>query len=103
MDLHILSDSSTDFCKCPKKGLIMLLFTILTKVGGLIGSTKTQFKHLNFGIVVNWPKFILFVKSIIFFFLTQKRWFRGSLRSDFDKIIDQSNVNGVSWGKIINS
>ena len=24
---------------------------------------------------------------------------RGSLRSDFDKIINQSNVNGFSWGK----
>ena len=23
--------------------------------------------------------------------------FRGSLRSDFDKTIDQSNVNGFSW------
>ena len=79
----------------------MLLFTILTKVGGLIGSTKTQFKKFNFVIVVNWPKFILFVKCI-FFFLTQKRRFRGSLRSDFDKIIDQSNVNGFSWGKIMN-
>ena len=71
MDLHILSDSSTDFCKCPKKGLIML-FTILTKVGGLIGSTKTQFKNFNFGIVVNWPKFILFVKCIIFFLNSKK-------------------------------
>ena len=29
--------------------------------------------------------------------LTQKRGFRRSLRSDFDKTIDQSNVNGFSW------
>ena len=26
-----------------------------------------------------------------------KRGFRGSLKSDFDKTIDQSNVNGFSW------
>ena len=26
-----------------------------------------------------------------------KRGFRGSLRSDFDKTIDKSNVNGFSW------
>ena len=31
------------------------------------------------------------------FFSIKKRWFRGSLRSDFDKTIDQSNVNGFSW------
>ena len=34
--------------------------------------------------------------------MNSKKGFRGSLRSDFDKIIDQSNVNGFSWNFFIN-
>ena len=45
LDLHILLDPVTDFCRCPKKGLRFL------PRGGLIESTKTQFKNLKF-----WPK-----------------------------------------------
>ena len=41
---------------------------------------------------------IMFLQIHIFFSALKKtRGFRGSLRSDFDKTIDQSNVNGFSW------
>ena len=46
-------------------------------------------------MVVNWHKYIFFYTQNCF--LTQKRGFRGSLSPDFDKTIDQSNVNGFSW------
>ena len=39
----------------------------------------------------------VFVDTHNFFYELKKRGFRGSLRSDFDKTIDQSNVNGFSW------
>ena len=87
MDLHMLSDPVTDFWKWPKKGFQIFFLHFL------IGSTKTQFKSLEFGMVVNWHKYF-------FCRYTQekkKRGFRGSLRSDFDINIDQSNVNGFSW------
>ena len=54
MDLHILLDPVTDFDSAPKRGLKMIVWHFLKpKVGGLIGSTKTQFKNLKFGMVVN--------------------------------------------------
>ena len=40
---------------------------MFTKVGDLIGSTKTQFKNLKFGMVVKWPIFCLFVDMHNFF------------------------------------
>ena len=56
-NLHILLDTVTDFWKCSKKGFkFLLLLTFLSKVGSLIGSNKTQFKNLQFGMVVNWHK-----------------------------------------------
>ena len=55
-DLHIFSDTVTDFWKCPKKVFVVFFFT---KEGGLIESMKTQFKHLKFGMVVNWQKYFL--------------------------------------------
>ena len=60
-DLHIFSDPVTDFWKCPKKGFKKYFFCIFffTKEGGLIGSMKTQFKHLKFGMVVNWQNYFL--------------------------------------------
>ena len=39
----------------------------------------------------------VFVDTHNFFLNYKNRGFRGSLRSDFDKTIDQSNVNGFSW------
>ena len=46
----------------PQKGVLnLLLLTFLTKVRGLIGSTKTQFKNLKFGMEVNWPKYFFVV------------------------------------------
>ena len=45
MDLHILLDPVTDFLKCPKKVFNIFCFGIFfTKVGDIIGSTKTQLK-----------------------------------------------------------
>ena len=41
MNLHILSDPVTDFWNWPKKVFDFLAF-FYTKVGGLIGLTKTQ-------------------------------------------------------------
>ena len=89
MDLHILSEPVTDFWKCPKMGL------------KTIRSTKTQFKNLKFGMVVNWSKYIFVDTHNLF--LNSKKWFRQSVRSDFDKIIDQSSVNRFSWKNSINS
>ena len=54
--LHILSDPVTYFWKCPKKGVKNVFDGIF--LGGLIGSTKTQFKNLKFGMVVNWHFFL---------------------------------------------
>ena len=53
-DLHILSDPVTDFWKCPKRGFNFFLLAFFTKVGSLIGSTKTQLKKFKFGMVFNW-------------------------------------------------
>ena len=39
----------------------------------------------------------VFVDTQNFVSELKKRGFRGSLWSDFDKTIDQSNVNGFSW------
>ena len=38
-----------------------------------------------------------------FFLQTQKRGFRRSLMSDFGKIIDRSNVNGIVFKQFYNS
>ena len=49
MDLHILLDSVIIFFKCPKEGFKKIMFlTFFTKVGVLIGSTKTLYKNLKF-------------------------------------------------------
>ena len=40
---------------------------------------------------------VFFVDTHNFFSELKKMGFSGSQRSDFDKTIDQSNVNGVSW------
>ena len=59
-DLHILSDQVSDFWKWPKniflpqKGVYKYDFLDFLKPkwgGGLIRSTKTQFKNLKFGMV----------------------------------------------------
>ena len=47
-DLHILSDPDTYFWKWPKKGF--------SKNWHFNQITKTQFKNLKFGMVVNWHK-----------------------------------------------
>ena len=46
---------------------------------------------------VGFPTQIKIIGEIVFFYPNSKRGSRGSLRSDFYKIIDQSNVNGFSW------
>ena len=56
MDLHILSDPVSCFRKCTKKGFKNDLLAFKKNSGGLIGSTKTLFKNLKFGMVVNWQK-----------------------------------------------
>ena len=67
MDLHILLDPVNDFWKFPKKGFKKMIFGIcFTKVGGLIGSTKTPYKNLKFDMVVNWHKYF-FCRYIEFF------------------------------------
>ena len=70
-DLHILSDPFKDFWKCPKKGFKKWHFL-------KSDPQKLNFKHLKYGIGGQ-------LAQIMF------------LWSDFDKTIDQSNVNGVSW------
>ena len=48
MNLHILSDPVTDFWKCSKEGFKN---DVLTFLGSLIGSTKTQlWVHGHMGI-----------------------------------------------------
>ena len=45
-DLHILLDPVTDLWKCPQKGVKKIFLATF--------NTKTQFKNLKFGMVVNW-------------------------------------------------
>ena len=87
-DLHILLDP--DFWKCPKKGFKKIIF----------GHFLSHPQKLNLNIL-NSAWWSIGTHNVFVdtqnFFLNKKRGFRGSLRSDFDKTIDQSNVNGFSW------
>ena len=65
-DLHILSDLVKYFWKCPKKGfkkIILLAF--------FYQIYKTQFKHLKYGMVVNWHK-LCFCRYTEFFSVLKK-------------------------------
>ena len=59
-DLHIHTFSYR-FLEVPQNRSLKynLLAFFKTKVGGLIISTKTQFKNLIFCMVVNWQKYFL--------------------------------------------
>ena len=60
--------SSHWFLGVPQKEVLNLLLLIfLTKVRGLIGSTKTQFKNLKFGMEVNWPNYFFVVVDMQIF------------------------------------
>ena len=81
-DLHILSDPVTDFWKCPKLFLGIFL-------------SEPQKLNLNILNMAWWS--IGNCRYTEFFSELKKKGFRGSLRSNFDKTIDQSNFKGFSW------
>ena len=86
-DLHILLDPVKDFWKCPKRGFKKIKFVFFL--------SDPQKLNLNILNIAWWSigKKIFFCRYTEFFSEPKKRGFRGSLRSDFYKTIDQSNVN----------
>ena len=69
---------------CPNKGFKNdFFYTFFNKVEGIIWSAKTQFTNLNFGTVVNWPKYF-FVNTHNFFW-TKKGGLGGTLGQIFTK------------------
>ena len=81
--------SSQRFLEVPQKGFL--------KIGHFL--SDPQKLNLNILNMAWWSIGTnnVFVDTQNFFSEPKKKKFRGSLRSDFDKTIDQSNVNGFSW------
>ena len=85
-DLHILLDPVKEFWMCPKKGFNKLFLGIFYQIHKL---------NLN---ILNMAWWSIGTNNV--FVDTQKcflknRGFRGSLRSDFDKTIDQSKCQWI--------
>ena len=58
MDLHHTFRSIHRYLEVPQTGVLKHISShIFTKVGDLIGSTKTQYKNLKFGMILNWHKY----------------------------------------------
>ena len=89
MDLHRLLDPVKIFGSAPKRGLIFFLHFL----------SDPQKLNLNILNMARWSIIHkqCFRRYTAYFFELKKRGFKGSLRSDFNNTIDQSNVNGFSW------
>ena len=85
---YIVLDLVSVFGNIPKGAFKKILLDLFLPGGGLIKSIKILFKHLKFGMVVNWPN-NLFLDVQIFSSELKKMWFKRSLKSDFEeKLLD---------------